>query len=153
MAVLKGGTRVDGDFNVLGNINAGGTISGATKNFDIEHPLNKSKRLIHGCVEGPEYGVYYRGEGQLKDGTTTIILPDYFEALTRKDGRTIQITVFSDKKYIEDDQFEVLITSRIENGSFNVYSRSKYSNRKFYWEVKAIRSDIDKLKVEIKATN
>jgi len=33
-----------------------------SKTFVREHPLNKDKYLVHACLEGPEAGVYYRGE-------------------------------------------------------------------------------------------
>jgi len=31
----------------------------------IPHPKDPSKTLVHAALEGPEVGLYYRGEGQL----------------------------------------------------------------------------------------
>jgi hypothetical protein len=114
-----------------------------TKNFRIPHPLDPTKDLIHSCLEGPEAAVYYRGEGETSAGVATIALPDYFEALTRKEDRTVQITAL-----VEDDSPTFggqLAAGRVSNGKFNVYSED--AAQKFYWEVKAIRSDVPALEV------
>ena len=36
-----------------------------TKTFIIDHPIDKNKYLVHGCLEGPEFGVYYRGKSEI----------------------------------------------------------------------------------------
>ena len=78
-----------------------GTCLGSpTKNFEIEHPLasdespNKynMKHLIHSTLEGPEYGVYYRGSAQLSGGAVKVDLPKYFDALAEKTDATVQLT-------------------------------------------------------------
>jgi hypothetical protein len=44
----------------------------------IDHPIVKEKYLIHGCLEGPESGVYYRGKCQTnKNGYVILKMPDY----------------------------------------------------------------------------
>ena len=115
------------------------------KSFIIEHPLDEEKYLIHGTLEGPEGAVYYRGTSQLKNGKAEITLPDYFEALTRKQGRTILLTNI--------DGFDKLAVKKINNHKINngkciVFSDNIDSNQEFDWEVKAIRSDVSPLNVE-----
>jgi hypothetical protein len=127
-----------------GNLKASGTITGSAKNFQIVHPLDDTKHLTHGCIEGPELAVFYRGEGVTgEDGAAVIELPDYFEALTRPEGRTVHLT-----ELIEDDddrELGKLAASRVKAGQFRV--RSEYTATKFYWEVKAIRADVAPLVV------
>lgn len=126
--------------SVVGNL----TVSGA-KAFKIPHPLHKEKELVHVCLEGPEVGVYYRGEGETVDGIATITLPDYFEALTLPDQRTVQLT----ERYDNEDNPSFgcfLAAGRVRNGQFTV--RSSAPSAKFYWEVKAVRGDIAPLEVE-----
>jgi hypothetical protein len=131
-------------FDLGGNWVLAGTITATAKNFRIVHPLDDTKNLIHGCPEGPEYAVYYRGEGQT-DATAmaTITLPDYFEALTRPEGRTVLLT-----EIFEDDDTELgkLAASRVKDGTFRV--RSEFALQKFYWEVKAVRTDVEPLAIE-----
>ena len=58
-----------------------GHISADTKSFDIPHPIKKNKRLVHGTLEGPEFGMYQRGT--LKSNLTIeeIPLPAYWGKL------------------------------------------------------------------------
>jgi hypothetical protein len=75
-------------------------IGSPTKNFEIEHPLasyespNKYNmmHLVHSTLEGPEYGVYYRGSAQLNSGAVKVDLPEYFDALAEKTDATVQLT-------------------------------------------------------------
>ena len=48
--------------------------------------------LVHSTLEGPEYGVYYRGSAQLSGGSVKVDLPEYFEALAEKTDATVQLT-------------------------------------------------------------
>jgi hypothetical protein len=136
-------------FDTSGNANFGGQITAyeivaTVKNFRISHPLHKDKQLTHSSLEGPEIAVFYRGEGQT-DGTATatITLPDYFEALTKPENRTVLLT-----EIFEDDDTELgkLAASRVTDGQFRV--RSEFALQKFYWEVKAVRADVDPLAIE-----
>ena len=109
--------------------------NGAAKNFIIDHPLDKDKYLIHACLEGPESGVYYRGEGKIRNDKFTIIhLPDYVDKLATH--LTVQITPIYSEFYTLTSQ---LYTSRVQNNSFTVYG----TNCDFFWLVHGKRSDID----------
>jgi len=37
-------------------------VSAPFKQFNIQHPTKKDYRLTYACIEGPEFGVYYRGK-------------------------------------------------------------------------------------------
>jgi len=67
-----------------------GHISADTKSFDIPHPIKKGKRLVHGTLEGPEFGMYQRGT--LKSNLTMeeIPLPAYWGKLVS--DYTVQLT-------------------------------------------------------------
>jgi hypothetical protein len=43
-----------------------------------------------------------------------------------------------------------LAASRVRDGQFRV--RSEYASQKFYWEVKAVRADVDELEVVTEPT-
>jgi len=59
------------------------------KGFDIQHPNKVNHRLRHICLEGPEAGVYYRGN---LDGSNCIDLPDYWINLIDIDTITVNLT-------------------------------------------------------------
>lgn len=130
-----------------------GIIKGKSKQFAIDHPLDAPdatdrRQLIHAALEGAENGVYYRGEGRLRGGMATVELPDYFEALTRPDDRTVQLTpVFDD-----DEPVSALAASRVRDGAFRVRTvDGSPAEHGFYWEVKAVRADLEPLAVEVPA--
>lgn len=133
-----GTTTPTSKLHVIGDI----TASGA-KNFQINHPLEPDKKLlIHSALEGPEVAVYYRGEAQLLDGQVEINLPSYFEALTRKEQRTVQLTPI-------DGWAPLYVSGGVKEGRFVVRTGSGGNPaQKFYWEVKAVRADIGPLIVE-----
>ena len=107
----------------------------ASKTFIIDHPTDPTKHLIHATLEGPEAGVYYRGEGIiLSDKThTTILLPDYVHALAT--GFTVQLTPI----YQPNKPIPTYATSKVVNGSFQVHGPPG----EFYWQVHASRGPIN----------
>jgi hypothetical protein len=126
----------------LAKLSVNGTITGTSKNFVIPHPGARDMLLIHSSLEGPENGVYYRGEARLVDGQVVITLPPYFEALTRPEQRTVHLTAI-------DDWAPLYVAGGVREGRFTVKTAPGGArDQAFYWEVKAVRADIAPLVVE-----
>lgn len=71
-----------------------------------------------------------------------ITLPSYFEALTRKEQRTVQLTPI-------DGWAPLYLTGGVKEGTFTVKTATGGdANQRFYWKVKAVRADVDPLVVE-----
>jgi hypothetical protein len=151
--VAVGGNQgITGILQTGGPIFCGGNIFAAgIKFFLIPHPVApERKRLVHASVEGPEAAVFYRGEGRLKKGTATIKLPSYFEALTRPEGRTIQLTPILDG----NKPASALAATPVAKGQFTVKAITEGNpSQGFWWEVKAVRADIPELAAEINAAD
>jgi hypothetical protein len=64
-------------------------VAAPFKHFDIPHPSKPGHRLVHACLEGPEYGVYFRGK--LKD-KTFIELPKFWDNLINPETITVHFT-------------------------------------------------------------
>jgi hypothetical protein len=145
MPSWSGGGIVTWDVFARGWIYTGG-VNASVKKFVIDHPVDPGRReLVHACLEGPEVGVYYRGEAGLQDGEATIELPEYFEALTHADGRTVVVT----PKLGTNERFAALAASAVQDGRFRVRAAPGGDpSQRFYWEVKAVRSDLEALEVE-----
>ena len=126
----------------------GGTLSAGNKTFNIPHPQDAARRLVHGCLEGPESGVYYRGEAELVGGRAIVELPAYFEALTRADGRTVQLTQVFKADPGDRPIFSQLASSPVTDGKLTIYASERGASIFVSWEVKAERRDIDRLDVE-----
>ncbi|MDZ4686198.1 MAG: hypothetical protein SH850_14115 [Planctomycetaceae bacterium] len=138
--------HVHGNIRAEGNVVAkGDVVAQGAKKFAISHPTQTGKTLVHAAIEGPEAAVYYRGEAQLTNGRAVVSLPDYFESLTREEGRTVMLT--------NVDGFDRLAVQRqsgsqVVDGKFIVISDNASSSQAFTWEVKAARADLATLEVE-----
>jgi hypothetical protein len=117
----------------------------AAKTFVIDHPNDADRYLVHACLEGPEAGVYYRGEGELVDGKTWVQLPDYVSGLAT--NFTVQLTQISRS---EDEGFARLRAGRVVDGSFAVYG----DPCAFAWHVHGLRQRLEteplRAKVEVR---
>lgn len=61
-----------------------GVIQATAKAFKIKHPIKPNMYLIHGCLEGPEHGIYFRRSIE-SNYKVKVFLPDYFSAITHDD--------------------------------------------------------------------
>ena len=87
--------------------------------------------LVHGCLEGPEGGVYYRGRGKVGE---SVVLPRYVPSLIKGEP-TIQITP------IYNGSVRTLNCSEYDKitNSFAVFG----SEGPFYWTFTAKRCDVN----------
>jgi hypothetical protein len=131
---VHGGLTVRQNAIVRGNLSVHGT-----KNFVTPHPSNPGADLIHACLEGPENGVYYRGEAELEGGHAVVTLPNYFEALTRTEGRTVHLTAKGREPFL-------LSYEDVVDGRFTVHGTKP--DGRFSWEVRAVRADLEPLEPE-----
>jgi len=113
-----------------------GEISATNKSFVIDHPTKPGKKLRYGSLEGPENGVYVRGE--LK-GSNIIETPDHWEGLVYPDSFTVTLTPIG--------RFAHLYVEKIED--YKVYIADDFMNPiHCYYTVWAERKDIPKLITE-----
>src|SRR5699024_1146374 len=79
---------------VAANGHATGNLScGGTKPFIIDHPTKPDRSLVHVATESDKAVVEYHYRVTIgDDGSASIDLPDYFEALTAPDSRGVQVT-------------------------------------------------------------
>jgi hypothetical protein len=104
-----------------------------SKTFVIPHPTQPDHLLVHACLEGPESGVFYRGESFIgKDGFADVSLPSYADALATE--WTVHITPI----YSEDEiDCKIPRPTSVRNGKFRVYGKGA-----FYWLVIGKRASI-----------
>jgi hypothetical protein len=131
---VAGGTNgragfFDGDVEITGNLN----VTGATKNFKIDHPLDpENKYLYHAAVESSEVLNVYSGNVKLDGkGGAVVALPAWFEALNR-DFR-YQLTAIGAAPQ------GLYIAEEISGGSFKI--AGGVAGMKVSWQVTGVRSD------------
>jgi hypothetical protein len=158
------GCTAESNFGVRLRISSGNYVSffwdgnlkiyvdgGHVKNFVIDHPVDPNRWLIHGCLEGPEAGVYYRGEAELTGASMEVELPSYFTALVDETTASVQVTPILTTVGKDLDACS-LAASRVRNGRFTVARTgsglpSKHA-QPFFWRVEATRRDVKPLNVE-----
>jgi Concanavalin A-like lectin/glucanases superfamily len=142
----NGGVLANGADDVLlwrtGQVFVKGKFYAYEKWFRIPHPVLPGRDLVHGCLEGPENAVYYRGTARLEDGRATVHLPDYFEALTRPEGRTVQLTARGREPF-------ALSHDGVADGAFQAFGAK--ADGEFDWEVRAVRADVAALVTDLPA--
>jgi len=137
-----------GIVNITGNITSTGTITGnvinavssvnaVVKAFNIPHPTQEGKRLVHGCLEGPENGVYVRGH--LKN-ENKIELPEYWAGLIDPESITVSLTQIGST--------QDLIVEKIEWGRTVLIRSGNASAIDCYYMINATRKDVPPLQVE-----
>ena len=119
------------------NIGNFGKINAPGKNFNIPHPSKPGYRLVHGCLEGPEYGVYFRG--QLTD-KNYIEVPKFWDNLINLESITVHLT----PRRI----YQELYVKSIEWGKIIHIVNNLGGPIDCDYVVYAERKDIDKLVVE-----
>ena len=115
-------------------LNSANKTAAGNKTFVIDHPDDSAgKYLVHSCMEGPETGVFYRGTGQIVDGSSCVItLPSYVDSLAAH--FTVQLTP------VYDGQANPrLRCSSVKDNRFTVYGSR---NCKFFWIVHGRRCEI-----------
>jgi hypothetical protein len=120
---------------VIGNMNISGNLTATTKSFLITHPLDHSKTLQYGNLEGPEHGIYVRGQYN----SNKIILPDYWKAFIKEESISINLTSLNkwNIPYVKKFNSKEIKLGKIGFG--------KYSG---FYTIFAERSDVAKLIVE-----
>ena len=107
-------------------------VYNTNKTFVINHPTDDDRYLVHACLEGPEAGVYYRGEGKIENNESVDVhLPHYVSSLAT--DLTVQITP------IFDGKIKTFNVGRVKDNKFTVYGE----NGEFYWTVYGKRQSID----------
>ena len=137
---INGNLTVTGKFHVNGKASWTSSIVSVTKRFDIPHPTKgDAYRLNHGCLEGPELGVYIRGK---LDGSHIIEIPEYWKGLVDYDTITVQLTPFGkadSSLYVKEIGEDKIILSS-----------DHLVQVKCFYQVYGERKDVDKLVVEYK---
>lgn len=122
----------DAGASITGNLTVSGALSGASKNFKIDHPLDPQNKILnYTSIESPDMMNIYNGNTTTNEsGEATVKMPDYFEALN-KDFR-YQLTVIG--------QFaQAIVIEEIKGNTFVI--KTDKPNVKVSWQVTGIRHD------------
>lgn len=120
------------------------SATSAEKSFVIPHPNDKQRYLVHTALEGPENGVRYRGQVQLKNGKAMISLPDYVAEFTDPETATIHLQADN-----TGESLRVVYTKKkwLDKGTVRIESENPKSDEFVSWTIQITRTDITPLQV------
>ena len=122
----------EGEAFVTGNLDVGGSITAATKDFKIDDPRDPAhKYLVHTSVESPDAETVYNGNLTTDaGGYATVALPAYFDAESI-DPR-YQLTVIGSFA-------QAVVWTQESHNQFTI--RTNHGRVKVSWQVTGIRND------------
>jgi hypothetical protein len=127
--------------NTTYRLQVNGSFAATTKSFDIVHPTVSGKRLAYASLEGPENGVYYRGQGNNNE----INLPHYWSGLVHEDSLTVNLTAVGKRK---DGRVRNYSVDQIGHNKVYIYTDSDDNIYNYYYTIFAERKDVSKLVTE-----
>ena len=118
--------------SLTNDVTISGSLFATTKSFLIPHPTKKGMKLKYGSLEGPENGIYVRGE---LSGSSIIELPEYWWNLVDSETITVHITAYGSKQdlWVQSKSAYYIHLNQPANCFYTVYAE---------------RKDVDKLVVE-----
>jgi hypothetical protein len=119
--------------DVSANLTCDGTITGASKNFKIDHPQDPAnKYLVHTSVESSEMMNIYTGNVVLNaNGAATVQLPSWFQA-ENADFRYLLAAVGGPAP-------NLFVAEEVANNQFKIAGGN--SGQKVSWQVTGVRQD------------
>jgi len=120
----------------------GGSVSASSKTFDIPHPLDDSKHLVHSSIEGPRCDLIYRGVTTLVGGTATININTdcTYDPLDAMDEGTFEALCANPQIFLQNMTGFNDLTGSITNAMLTITSTTA-NNDMVGWMVMAERKD------------
>jgi hypothetical protein len=116
----------------VASLTGAGLFTAVSKSFDIQHPTKPDMRLRYGSLEGPENGVYVRGNTK----ENIIELPEVWMGLVDESTITVSLTSVG--------EFQEVYLEKIEGNKIYIGGIVKELSYVIFGE----RKDVDKLTVE-----
>lgn len=143
----------DNNYFIAGASGSQVVSGGSVKSFVIDHPTDPERLLVHGCVEGPEAAVFYRGTVVL-DGTdlAMVELPAYFAAATVAGTETVHLTPELTTWRGPEGPTRAMVVqaapTAVQDGRFYIVAPSAPAGTRVHWTVMARRADVTPFEVE-----
>jgi hypothetical protein len=127
----------------INTVSVPGALSKSSGTFDIIHPLDDSKRLLHSFVEGPRCDLIYRGSVALVDGRALVNIDldcvDKPEC-QMSDGTFVALTD-NPVCFLQNNQSFDKVKGTIENNILTIVSENSASADVINWLIIAERKD------------
>ena len=128
-------------------INGNGTVTGFLQKgggtFDIQHPINPSKRLIHSFIEGPRCDLVYRGTVALANGKAQVAIDtaSVANADCAMTVGTFEALVANPDVYLQNQTGFARVRGWVDGGTLFILSEHTESSDTVSWMVVGERKD------------
>lgn len=123
---------------INGDLAITGTLSKGAGTFKIDHPLDDDKSLLHGFIEGPEYGLLYRGKVRLENGKALV---DIDKAVGMTPG-TFAALAMNPTVYLQNlTGFSAIRPLEFDGAAFGIIAQDPECSDEISWLVCAERKD------------
>ena len=118
-----------------------GTITGASKNFVINHPLDEDKVLIHTCIESPQADLHYSGTTRLVAGKALIDIDVDSCPHSPMDLGTFAKLTRNPRVFLQNADGFDRVRGKVRAGILEVFCENPKSTDEVHWLVIAERRD------------
>lgn len=131
--ICQADSQISGSLTITRDLTSDGTLSARVKSFNIPHPTRAGKRLVYGALEGPEFGMYCRGES-----TELIVkLPPEWRSMIDKSGITVHVTPIG--------EWQPIYFQKFHNNKLHFGCGDERESYHFHWHIYGERVDVPQL--------
>jgi len=161
LMVTGGGLSATFNSNTIGNIfttggNVGiattaptstlhinGSLAKSSGTFDIQHPLNNGKRLVHSFIEGPRCDLIYRGSVTLVNGAASVNIDTdcVAESDCSMSAGTFEALVTNHDIFLQNKSNYDKVRGTVSGNILTIVSNNNTSNAIISWMIIAERKD------------
>jgi hypothetical protein len=144
MRITSAGNVGIGNNNPGSTLTINGSLAKSSGTFDIDHPINPQKRLVHSFIEGPRCDLIYRGTAALSNGLANVNLDTdcVSKPECAMETGTFEALCENPVKYLHNnDSFDKVIGS-ISGNLLNIRCENSNSTDTIDWMIIAERKDL-----------
>lgn len=141
--ISTGGSVGIGTTNPTSTLQINGSLAKSSGTFDIEHPIDTSKRLVHSFIEGPRCDLIYRGNVSLVNGYAVVNIDRdcVAEPDCRMQDGTFEALVANPDVYLQNKTDFDRIRGEIMGNILHIMSENTQGNSLVSWLVIGERKD------------
>jgi hypothetical protein len=126
-----------------GSMSITGSLSKASGTFDIIHPNDDTKKLVHSFIEGPRCDLIYRGQVQLNNGQATVDLDAdcVAESDCAMTTGTFESLCANPQYFLQNHTSFSRVKGTINGAILTIECENVNSTDTIYWSVIAERKD------------
>jgi hypothetical protein len=145
ITLLRNGNMGIGTGSPTSTLQINGSLAKSSGTFDIKHPINSNKRLVHSFIEGPRCDLIYRGTVNLVNGQAIVNLDTdcVQDSDCGMENGTFEALCRNPVKYLHNNNSFNRVRGIIDKNILTIICEDNTSTESIDWLVVAERKDSD----------